>query len=310
METPGGRRGRTAIGRSLDVYYRDAARTRRMDDLNASFVRRGGLVFDIGAHVGDRTASFLRLGARVVALEPQPRVFRALRLIHGRAPGAILRCAAAGAQAGEIEMRVNSANPTVSTVSGDLVAAAASADGWQGEVWDRTIRVPVTTLDALIAEHGRPDFVKIDVEGNELEVLRGLSATVPALSFEFTTIQRDVAFGLHRPSGGAGAVRVQRQPRGGAPTSPRDLDRGVGDAGRDRGAAGCGEFGGRLRAAGVTGSRARNRRHLVAVTTNADILEEIGPSPNRASIAAAALSVNSSSIDGPRVSISLRRGVP
>jgi len=193
MDTPTGRRRRTAIGRSLDVYYRDAARTRRMDALNAAFVARGGLVFDIGAHVGDRTASFLRLGARVVALEPQPRVFRALRLIHGRAPGAVLRCEAAGARAGEIGMRVNSANPTVSTASGDLIAAASSAAGWEGEVWDRTIRVPVTTLDLLIAEHGMPDFVKIDVEGHELEVLRGLSAPVQALSFEFTTIQREVA---------------------------------------------------------------------------------------------------------------------
>ena len=165
-----------------------------MDALNAAFVRRGGLVFDIGAHVGDRTASFLRLGARVVALEPQPRVFRALRLIHGRTPGAVLRCAAAGgARAGEIEMRVNSAHPTVSTASPDLIAAAASAEAWKGEVWDRTIRVQVTTLDALAAEHGRPDFVKIDVEGHELEVLRGLGAPVPALSFEFTTIQREVA---------------------------------------------------------------------------------------------------------------------
>jgi len=204
MEMRGGRRGRTAVGRSLDVYYRDAARTRRMDDLNASFVRRGGLVFDIGAHVGDRTASFLRLGARVVALEPQPRVFRALRLIHGRAPGAVLRCAAAGARVGEIELRVNSANPTVSTASPDLIAAAAAAEGWRGEVWDRTIRVPVTTLDALIAEHGRPDFVKIDVEGHELEVLRGLSAPVPALSFEFTTIQREVAFGCIERLGALG----------------------------------------------------------------------------------------------------------
>ena len=193
MDMPGGRRRRTAIGRSLDVYYRDAARTRRMDALNASFVAPGGLVFDIGAHVGDRTASFLRLGARVVALEPQPRVFRALRLIHGRAPGAVLRCAAAGALPGETLMRVNSANPTVSTASPDLIAAAALAEGWRDEVWDRTIRVPVTTLDALIAEHGRPDFVKIDVEGHELEVLRGLGAPVPALSFEVTTIQRDVA---------------------------------------------------------------------------------------------------------------------
>ncbi len=164
-----------------------------MDHLNASFVRRDALVFDIGAHVGDRTGSFLRLGASVVALEPQPPVFRALRLIHGRHPGAMLLRAAAGAQPGEIEMYVNSANPTVSTASRDLVDAANGAGGWQGQVWDDRIRVPVTTLDQLIAQHGAPDFVKIDVEGHEHAALLGLSTPLPALSFEFTTIQRDIA---------------------------------------------------------------------------------------------------------------------
>ncbi len=182
-----------AIGRSLDVYYRDAARVARMDLLNAQFVPKGGLAFDIGAHVGDRTASFLRLGARVVALEPQPRVFRALRLIHGRAEGATLRCEAIGAKAGTLTMFVNSANPTISTASADLVASAPNAREWQGQVWDREITVPVTTLDHLIAEHGRPDFVKIDVEGHEHAALEGLGMALPMLSFEITTLQRDVA---------------------------------------------------------------------------------------------------------------------
>ena len=183
----------TAIGRSLDVYYRDPDRTSRMDALNAQFVRPRSLAFDIGAHVGDRTASFLRLGARVVAAEPQPRIFRALRLIHGRNPNAMLLPCALGAAKARLDMHLNTRNPTVSTLSPGLVAAARSAQGWQGEVWDAVTPVEVTTLDALIAAHGQPDFVKIDVEGHELAVLQGLSLPLPALSLEFTTIQRDVA---------------------------------------------------------------------------------------------------------------------
>lgn len=188
---------RSAIGRSLDVYYRDQTRRARMDDFHASLIDPGALVFDIGSHVGDRADSFVRLGARVVALEPQPDVFRALRLIcrlrHGHNSRITLRNEAVGAQAGVVAMYVNAANPTVSTLSPELVHAAQSSPQWQGQIWDQSIDVPVTTLDALIAEFGVPDFVKIDVEGFELDVLKGLGMSLPAVSFEFTTIQRDVA---------------------------------------------------------------------------------------------------------------------
>ena len=60
-------------------------------------------------------------------------------------------------------------------------------------MWDQTIEVPCTTLDALVAQYGAPAFAKIDVEGFEDTVLDGLSRPLPKLSFEFTTIQRDVA---------------------------------------------------------------------------------------------------------------------
>lgn len=183
----------TALGRSFDVYYRDAARTARMDQLHRQFLAPDDLAFDIGAHVGDRTGSFLRLGANVVVVEPQPRVFRALRLLYGGVPSAVLHCAAVGATPGTMDLYVNSANPTISTASRDLISAANASAQWQGQVWDSTVRVPVTTLEQLITDHGVPNFVKIDVEGYEAQVLRGLSTPIPVLSFEFTTIQRDVA---------------------------------------------------------------------------------------------------------------------
>jgi FkbM family methyltransferase len=182
-----------ALERSLEVYYGNPARDAAMDALYARFVKQGGLAFDIGSHVGDRIASFRRLGARVVALEPQPDCATAIRAIHGGDRDVKLVQSACGAAEGILKLHINSANPTVTTASTDFVQAADGAGGWEGQVWDTVLDVPVTTLDGLIADHGRPDFVKIDVEGFEDQVLAGLSRPVPALSFEFTTIQRDVA---------------------------------------------------------------------------------------------------------------------
>jgi FkbM family methyltransferase len=182
-----------AVARSLRLYYSDPARDRAMDALYGRFVRPGDLVFDIGAHVGDRIASFRRLGALVVALEPQPGPARALRLLYGRDPEIRLVAAAAGDGEGEIRLHVNSANPTVSTASSAFIDAADGAQGWEGQAWDAAVTVPCRTLDGLAAEHGRPAFVKIDVEGFEDRVLMGLTQPVPALSFEFTTIAREVA---------------------------------------------------------------------------------------------------------------------
>ena len=184
---------RAALARSLRVYHGDADRSALMDALYGRFLKAGDLAFDIGAHVGDRISCFRRLGARVVALEPQPGAARVIRVIHARDPDVILRQAAAGDHDGDIILRVNTANPTVSTASDEFIRAADGAGGWEGQVWDRAITVPCMRLDRLIAEHGRPAFIKIDVEGFEDRVLAGLSERVPALSFEFTTIARDVA---------------------------------------------------------------------------------------------------------------------
>jgi FkbM family methyltransferase len=181
------------VVRSLRIYYGDETRRAAMDRLYGAFMRPGDLVLDVGAHVGDRIGAFRRLGASVVAIEPQPALVRTLKLIYGRDRAVAIEAIAVGSACGLIDLKLNVDNPTVSTASEAFRQAARCAAGWEGQAWTSTIRVPVATLDAVIARHGMPAFIKIDVEGFEAEALAGLSRPAAALSFEFTTIQRDVA---------------------------------------------------------------------------------------------------------------------
>lgn len=196
-----------AILRSLRIYYGDRSRSRKMDAMYARFLESGDLAFDVGSHVGDRAGSFLRLGAKVIAVEPQPSLGSVLKLLYARNPKFELVQAAVGRREGEIELKLNTRNPTVATASDDFIRSADAAPGWEGQRWDDKIRVPMTTLDALIARYGKPAFVKIDVEGFEDEVLSGLSQPVDALSIEFTTIQRNVALAAIRRLAGMAGYR-------------------------------------------------------------------------------------------------------
>jgi FkbM family methyltransferase len=178
-----------------------------MDRLYRRFVHPGDLVFDIGAHVGDRIAAFRRLSARVIAVEPQPALARVLNMLYGRDDSVAIVRAAVGRTSGTADLMINMDNPSISTASREFVHAARDASGWEGQAWTKSVSVPVTTLDALIAEHGQPAFIKIDVEGFEAEALAGLTQPVAALSFEFTTIQRALALACVERCGALGFVR-------------------------------------------------------------------------------------------------------
>jgi FkbM family methyltransferase len=181
------------IARSLVIYWRPG-RQRSLRRLYAPFVAPGDVVFDVGAHLGDRTAAFSALGARVVALEPQPHLVPWLRRLVGSRPGVTIVEEAAGPAVGTARLAVSEGTPTVSTLAGAWRQRIRTENPTFDAIrWETTVDVPVTTLDVLIERHGVPAFCKIDVEGFEAEVLAGLSHPVSALSVEFVAGGLDVA---------------------------------------------------------------------------------------------------------------------
>lgn len=150
----------------------------------------GDLVFDVGACEGKFTKWYLERGARVVAVEPEARNVGTLWGRFGNDDRVTIVNKALGREAGFLDLAICGASRTISSFVHEHFWGPESPFAGTKVNW--TQRVEVTTLDALVAEHGCPQFVKVDVEGYEPWVLRGLSAPVPFVQFEFgyVTIRR------------------------------------------------------------------------------------------------------------------------
>jgi FkbM family methyltransferase len=174
---------------SLGLYQPARALHRRLtgEDLSghrellSEFVQPGDLAFDVGANIGVRTELMLDLGARVVAFEPQPSLAREVRARNKANRLSVVEFAV-GAAPGSADLFL-----TTST------GMASLKPDWQQSQDRGKLTVPVTTLDLEIAKYGVPGFCKIDVEGFEAEVLKGLSKPIRALSIEYHCDESDLA---------------------------------------------------------------------------------------------------------------------
>jgi FkbM family methyltransferase len=114
-------------------------------------------------------------------VEPDRNAFAALLARYGRDNRVKLENVALGSQEGSATFFVEAEGSCYNTLSEKQKDWLLSNRGQNGL---RTYAVPVSKLDILIARYGTPDFLKIDVEGYELEVLNGLSHKISVISFE------------------------------------------------------------------------------------------------------------------------------
>ncbi len=180
---------RTRLGllRSRIMYYWKPFNRRRLRKFYTPFIPPNGLCFDIGAHLGNRIAAFRDLGARVIAVEPQPHCLHYLRRQYGRDAKVEILPLALGAHPGGATLHISQLAPTVSTLATEEWRTELQKNSNIDVDWEEQLEVEVQTLDQLIERYGLPDFCKIDVEDYEAEVLKGLSQAIPVLSFEFFT---------------------------------------------------------------------------------------------------------------------------
>jgi FkbM family methyltransferase len=155
---------------------------RRMIEHYHQFIKPGDLVFDVGANLGERTKIFRLIGAKVIAIEPQKYCVNYLRGLFSADNNVIVVDKALGENERSGEININEKFSVISTMSDKWKTQSRFAKDYQ---WTKKETIQLTTLDKLIQQYGLPSFCKIDVEGYELNVFKGLSKKIPLLSFEF-----------------------------------------------------------------------------------------------------------------------------
>lgn len=148
----------------------------------SQIIQGNDLCFDIGANYGNRTEVFLKLGAKVVAVDPQPFPVKFLRRKFKNK--IMIEDKAIGSSRGKAKLFVSSAT-TLSTLSKEWLDKVRKTRFTEAK-WNEILTVDMITLDDLVEKYGKPDFCKIDVEGYELEVFKGLTNPLKMISFEFT----------------------------------------------------------------------------------------------------------------------------
>jgi FkbM family methyltransferase len=172
-------------------FIRNRQFERKVARFYAQLLKRGDVYFDVGANIGNRISPIigtLRKGkGKIVAIEPQAECVAVLKKKFGSKIVIIPK--GCGEHEGEQAMAISNDDNRLSSFAAGWIEATGESGRFASMTtgWNEKRTIKMTTLDRLIEEFGTPRFIKIDVEGYELEVLKGLTQPVEMISFEYTT---------------------------------------------------------------------------------------------------------------------------
>lgn len=141
------------------------------------------ILFDIGANSGDAVLAGLKLGYNVVALEPAPRVYKNLVCNFLYSPNVVPIKMAVSDKDNEVIEFYEADQDGLSTINKDWLTSEGMPYNGVGF---RTIKSNTVTIDTLVKIYGVPNLIKIDVEGAEWSVLKGMSKNYGKITFEWT----------------------------------------------------------------------------------------------------------------------------
>ncbi len=171
--------------RSYLIYLSNPLKRQRIRKFYATFISEGDLCFDVGAHIGIQSLILSSLGAKVIAIEPNPVFYKFIQKKFKKNPNIIIIPKAIADSEKEQPMYISRVAPTVSTLADDNWRSTINDHSSFEVAWDEQISVKTATLDALIKEFGLPRFIKLDIEDYEWKALKALHSKPDYISFEF-----------------------------------------------------------------------------------------------------------------------------